>query len=233
MVIEPDLKLLPPKHRLFVREYVSNGMNATQAALAVGYSDKSAPQRGPALLRKPNIAAAVATLVECRNQRLKISADWVLQEAVTVYERCMSVEKILDRDGNPTGEFRFDASNAIKALALIGKHVDVQAFDAAPGDTRENEILQRLLRGRQRAVLPAPEELDDEDEFDDLDDDTPPVSFMEPQEPSQWEPEPSRYAEQDAVLERLQRGRQRQTAEHFGYPGSIVVDGEWSEGGRD
>lgn|GEM_PF-4668635 len=55
--------------------------------------------------------------------------------------------------GQPTGEFKFDAANAIKALALIGKHVDVRAFeDKVAGNTFSEEMIERLHRGRLRAA---------------------------------------------------------------------------------
>jgi phage terminase small subunit len=63
----------------------------------------------------------------------------------------MQAEKVLDRDGNHTGEFKFDASNALKALTLVGKHVDVKAFDQKVEVSQEgNELIARLNRGRQR-----------------------------------------------------------------------------------
>jgi len=61
-------------------------------------------------------------------RQARTDAAWVLREQRKVYERCMQVEPILDKDGNMTGEFKFDASNANKALENIGKHVSVQAF---------------------------------------------------------------------------------------------------------
>ena len=68
------------------------------------------------------------------------------------------MEKVLDRDGNLTGEFRFDASNAIKALALIGKHVDVRAFENKESTSNiSEEMVNRLRRGRDRASNERPQ----------------------------------------------------------------------------
>jgi phage terminase small subunit len=50
---------LPPRQRLFVSEYLKD-LNATQAAIRAGYSKKTAYSQGFDLLRKPNVAKAVA-----------------------------------------------------------------------------------------------------------------------------------------------------------------------------
>ena len=39
------------------------------------------------------------------------------------YERAMQEEPILDRDGNSTGEYKYQGMVANKALELIGRHL--------------------------------------------------------------------------------------------------------------
>ena len=51
---------LKPKQKAFADEYIRNGGNATQAAVAAGYSKKTAVYIGSENLRKPNIAAYIA-----------------------------------------------------------------------------------------------------------------------------------------------------------------------------
>jgi phage terminase small subunit len=134
---------LQPQQQLAVSCYMKS-MNKTQAAKDAGYSTTS-------VFDHPEVSAAIAEQLAIRAERLRVGADWVLAEAVRVYQRCMQTEKILDRDGNHTGEFKFDANNAIKALALVGKHVDVKAFDQVVEASQEDsELVERLRRGRQR-----------------------------------------------------------------------------------
>lgn len=84
---------------------------------------------------------------------LKIDATWVLREAVDIYSRCSQVEKILDRHGNETGEYRFDAPNALKALKMIGDHVNVKAFNARDSRTTDDsELVKQLKSARLRAA---------------------------------------------------------------------------------
>ena len=41
---------------------------------------------------------------------------------------------VLDKEGNPTGEYRFNAAGALRALELIGKHKAVNAFKETESD---------------------------------------------------------------------------------------------------
>ena len=50
------------KKRLFAIEYFKNGLNASAAALAVGYSKKSAKQRGSQLLKDETVQSEIKTL---------------------------------------------------------------------------------------------------------------------------------------------------------------------------
>ena len=132
-------KQLTLKQERFVHEYLID-LNATQAAIRAGYSKKTAKQIGSQNLSKLDISAAIQEAASERIERIKIDADWVLQEQVKVYERCMTVHPVLDSQGNPTGEFRFNAAGANKALESIGKHTSINAFkpiedDGSPIDT--------------------------------------------------------------------------------------------------
>lgn len=67
-------------------------------------------------------------------ERAEVDAAWVLQEQVRVYRKCMQDVPILDKEGNPTGEYRFEHSGANKALENIGKHKSVNAFKPIDDD---------------------------------------------------------------------------------------------------
>jgi phage terminase small subunit len=74
-----------------------------------------------------------------RVERVKIDADWVLKQAVKVHNRCMEEKEALtEYDGkervplkNEDGEYlyKFDSTGALKSLDLIGKHINIKAFD--------------------------------------------------------------------------------------------------------
>jgi hypothetical protein len=58
---------------------------------------------------------------------------------VEVFERCMQHKPVLDKDGNPTGEYRFDSAGAARALELMGKHKSVNAFKETESDRKPSD----------------------------------------------------------------------------------------------
>ncbi|MGO0683487.1 terminase small subunit [Pseudomonas fulva] len=125
---------LTAKQQRFVDEYLKD-LNATQAAIRAGYSQKTAASIGQENLRKPEIEKALREATQERSQRTAITQDYVLAGIVEVVERCRQVAPVLDRSGEqilvetPTGElapaFEFDAKNVLKGLELLGKHLNL------------------------------------------------------------------------------------------------------------
>lgn len=64
----------------FVEEYMID-LNAKQAAIRAGYSEKTAAVVGCENLTKPNVQAAIAEARQKQQQRTEITADRVLREA--------------------------------------------------------------------------------------------------------------------------------------------------------
>jgi len=82
------------RKRAFARQYVTNGRNATRAAIAVGYTERSAHTTGHRLLKD----AEVNRLVEQMAQKAEEIAD-------------LSAEELLRRNANI---IRFDLRNLYK-----------------------------------------------------------------------------------------------------------------------
>lgn len=113
---------LTEKQKRFVQEYLID-LNATQAAIRAGYSEATAKEIGYENLTKPHIAKAIQKAIDERSNRTDITADWVLGSLKEVAQRCMQGIPVLDREGNETGEWKFDSSGANKSLELLGKHL--------------------------------------------------------------------------------------------------------------
>ena len=107
---------LNAKQKVFCEEYLVD-LNATQAAVRAGYSVKTAKEMGHENLTKPHIAEYVAELKAKRSKETKIDAAYVLEMSNELLKRCM-----VEGEG-------FNATGVGKALDLIGKHIDVQAFN--------------------------------------------------------------------------------------------------------
>lgn len=126
--------MLTDKQEMFCREYIID-FNATQAAIRAGYSSTSARQVGFDNMTKHDIQSRIKELIEERNSRVQVDADYVLKQAVKLHERCMQEvrpktirgEQVKDEEGNNV--FVFDSMGAAKSLELIGKHVSVKAWE--------------------------------------------------------------------------------------------------------
>ncbi|MFS1582536.1 MAG: terminase small subunit [Candidatus Arsenophonus phytopathogenicus] len=144
---------LTNKQEAFCREYLID-LNATQAAIRAGYSEKTAKDIACQNLAKLNIQKRIQTLMEERKNRIEVNADYVLKRLVDIDQ--MDVLDILNESGDlrPIKDWpkvwrttlsgldiaviRVDGAEAllkkikwpdkIKNLELLGKHVSVQAF---------------------------------------------------------------------------------------------------------
>lgn len=74
---------LTAKQQRFVEEYLVD-LNATQAAIRAGYSEKTADKQGSQLLGKTSIAEAVRVAMDERSERTEITQDRVLAELAKV-----------------------------------------------------------------------------------------------------------------------------------------------------
>lgn len=125
---------LTDKQELFAREFIKD-LNATQAAIRAGYSEKSSRNQGARMMANDDILHRIAELNQERLDRVQVDADYVLRQAVKLHERCMQeVEPLTDRRGEEIKDeqgrtiYGFDAKGAAAALKLVGEHITVQAF---------------------------------------------------------------------------------------------------------
>ena len=109
------------KRRRFVEEYIKD-LNATQAAIRAGYSEKTAGQQGFRLLKNVQIAKAIAKAHVKRSERVEVTQDFVLTGLIENYARAMKDIPVCDREGN-IYEYRYEGSVANRALELLGRQL--------------------------------------------------------------------------------------------------------------
>ena len=123
---------LTDKQAAFVREYLVD-LNATQAAIRAGYSERTASRIGPQLFGKTCVREAIEKAQAKRAQRVEVTQDYVLSNLVEIVERTMQRAPVLDRKGEQVTDeegravWTFDAKNANRALELLGKHLGIFA----------------------------------------------------------------------------------------------------------
>lgn len=123
---------MTPKQERFVGEYLVD-LNATQAAIRAGYSQKTAGSIGEENLRKPEIAKAVQKAMDERAANAGVTAKYVLETIVNTIERCKQAVPVLDRRGDPVmvetaaggiaPAYTFEASAVLKGAELLGRHL--------------------------------------------------------------------------------------------------------------
>lgn len=69
---------LTPKQQRFVEEYLID-LNATQAAIRSGYSEKTAKEIGSENLTKPNITKAIEEAQEKLSNKAQVTVEMVVQ----------------------------------------------------------------------------------------------------------------------------------------------------------
>ena len=90
-------KPLTVMQEAYAQEYVKCPENQTQAATNAGFSPKSAHVKASTMMRDERIQKRIAELMEERNKRLRVSADYVLLRLVEIDQ--MDVIDILDDEG--------------------------------------------------------------------------------------------------------------------------------------
>lgn len=74
---------LTDRQELFAREYLKD-LNATQAAIRAGYSEKTANEQGARLLANVSVAKRIAELKADRNAEIGADAAYVLRRLVEI-----------------------------------------------------------------------------------------------------------------------------------------------------
>lgn len=149
-----DRQTLFPREEAFAQEYVVD-YSTKEAAKRAGYKEHSAVKTGNKLLKKERVQRRIDELQAERQQRTKVTADWVRDKLVKNVERAMQAEPVLDREGNETGEYRYQGAVANKALELLGKDIGLFQDNEQQGDQAGEDGLtaaQRVEEAKKRAA---------------------------------------------------------------------------------
>lgn len=106
---------MTPKQQDFVKEYLVD-LNATQAAIRAGYSERTASRIGPELLGKTCIQEAIQKERDSLAKRTEITQESIMADIEAIKRDAM--QAVYDDDGNKA---MLDHKAALRACELQGK----------------------------------------------------------------------------------------------------------------
>ena len=159
---------LSEKHKRFCEEYVVD-CNQTAALIRAGYSPTGAAAYAHKLMQRDEIKKYIADVQQAIRDRLKLTQDRVINDIIEIKDRCMQKQAVYEYDKeskeyeqkqewavNEAGEevlvgvFTFDASNALKACDMLGKHLGLYEQD---NKQKANKLRLEIDRDKVRAIV--------------------------------------------------------------------------------
>ncbi|KVI72179.1 terminase [Klebsiella aerogenes] len=166
---------LTDKQEMFCREYLVD-LNATQAAIRAGYSDKTAQEQSSRLLSNVMVQNRISVLKSERNEQVGVDAAYVLRRLTEidqmdvldvllangelkpvkdwpkVWRTTLSGMDVTELAGDSAGLLKkIKWPDKVKNLELLGKHIDVQAFKEKVEHSGEISLIDRIQEARKRA----------------------------------------------------------------------------------
>lgn len=139
------------QQKAFADQYCIH-FNATKAAISAGYSETSARSQASQLLALDEIALYIADKQAIISKEAEVDAVWVRKRFKTISDRCMQEVPVLDSEGNPIGEYKFDSAGANKATESLGKIIGV--FE------KDNEQSRPIVQWNEQKTYEANKEAD-------------------------------------------------------------------------
>lgn len=133
---------LTAKQAAFVAEYLID-LNATQAAIRAGYSEKAAKAIGAENLTKPDVQEAIKEAMQARAERTEITQDKVLKDVEAIKRDAMRSK--IGKDGT---EEMINHTAALKACELQGRHLKMwnDKLDITANVSIADAIRQRIAQ---------------------------------------------------------------------------------------
>jgi len=138
-------RTLTPLQKRFTEEYIKD-LNPEKAAIRAGYSKANAYTRAEALLNDPYIVEEIKRLIKSQTQKLRVEKSYIIEKLLNIAEFSLTVEEVLDKNGNPTGIKKFrDTAAGMKALELLGKHsASLESHSDVDNETPKINIINNL-----------------------------------------------------------------------------------------
>jgi len=136
------------RYELFARAYLVD-LNGERAAIAAGYSAKSAASKASQLLNIVKVQALIAALVAEKTQKFDISADNVLAHIANLAKANMMDFMVVGEDGQPDTDF----SKLTREQAYAIQEITVDATGGT-GDGERRQVMRTRfkLAGKEKPL---------------------------------------------------------------------------------
>jgi len=136
---------LIPKYESFCIDYAQR-FNPHLALAAAGYpvENKTKQQLEQAfryVMVREDVRIRVRALIREKVDHSGVGTDWVVMKWMEIIDRCMQADPVLDKEGNETGEWKFDsrgAGNALHDMAAYYGMFQKAATDSKPVNIKIN-----------------------------------------------------------------------------------------------
>lgn len=135
------MNIAEDRYERFAREYVID-LNATRAAIAAGYSEKTAAVQGSQLLNRLKVRKLIDKLKSERASRLGIKAERVVEELCRLSFSNMADYMRVDEDGKPIG---LDLRNLTRDQAAAIQEISEDATGGT-GDGERKLIIRTKFK---------------------------------------------------------------------------------------
>ena len=115
MPVLTDKKALTGRQERFCQQY-ENSLISTKAAIAAGYSARSAAVQGSRLLRKANVQKRIGELAKQNALAAQITPGLVLASIRETMDRCK---------GDEESGTKFDARGVLRSAELLGRYLSL------------------------------------------------------------------------------------------------------------
>jgi len=126
--------------RAFVEAYISNGGNATSAAISAGFAPRSAYQRGYELVKDSEVQALLKQRREQIASKLSLTTDSVIRRLAEIVEA--DITQLLDARGGilPVKEWPAEVRRAVASIkwGKFGPEIRFHNVPAALGDAMKH-----------------------------------------------------------------------------------------------
>lgn len=151
------LDKLLPRHEEFCLHYISNGNNATRAAIAAGFAESNAKQTGHRLLHDPLIEKRVRELLTEKHKRLHMNTDEILARIALVARA--DPRGLYNEDGSlkPVHELDDAAAAAVAGIEVLEEFDGTGKDRVKVGETKKVRLRDpmaalRLLAEHKKLV---------------------------------------------------------------------------------